>query len=160
MSQFDKQAVVYKLLTDAGVSFSLDSFDNRLKLQKAAYLLVAMGAPLDYHYNWYLRGPYSPSLAKDLFGIASHIESTRKQAEGLRFGRGGRQHIDALKNALRAKPRDYQTETIWFEALASVAYLKKRGADKPAIEKQLQEEKSLSAKMVSEAYRVIADLGL
>jgi uncharacterized protein YwgA len=42
-----------------------DSFDDRLKVQKAVFLLKHLGiSPFkDYDFNLYLRGPYSPILA-------------------------------------------------------------------------------------------------
>jgi uncharacterized protein YwgA len=50
--------------------FSLDSFQDRLKLQKTVYLLQAFGIFLGYNFNWYVYGPYSPGLASDAFGMA------------------------------------------------------------------------------------------
>lgn len=50
--------------------FSLDSFQDRLKLQKTVYLLQAFGIFLGYNFNWYLYGPYSPGLTRDAFDMA------------------------------------------------------------------------------------------
>jgi len=47
----------------------MGSFDNRLKYQKLIYLVQNSGLSLGYGYNWYVRGPYSPSLTQDLFEI-------------------------------------------------------------------------------------------
>lgn len=43
--------------------FSMDTFDDRLLLQKFIYLLQAHGIYLGYDYSWYLRGPYCSTLA-------------------------------------------------------------------------------------------------
>ena len=43
--------------------FSMDEFDDRLRLQKFIYLLQAHGIYLGYDYSWYLRGPYCTALA-------------------------------------------------------------------------------------------------
>lgn len=43
--------------------FSMDTFDDRLRLQKFVYLLQAHGVYLGYDYSWYLRGPYCSTLA-------------------------------------------------------------------------------------------------
>lgn len=48
-------------------AFSMDTFDDRLRLQKFIYLLQAHGIYLGYDYSWYLRGPYCSSLATDGF---------------------------------------------------------------------------------------------
>ena len=47
---------------------SLDGFDDRLKLQKLGYLAQSLGASGGFTFSWYLRGPYSSSLTKMLYG--------------------------------------------------------------------------------------------
>lgn len=158
MSQTVRRAVLYKLLRQAGLGFSVDSFANRLRLQKATYLLVAMGAPLDYHYNWYLRGPYSPSLANDLFAIAADKGEIQSEASGINFGRGARQKVDSLKSVLESRPNSFSDDVAWFEALASVAFLKRRGEDLNSIASQLGREKGFSVTMVTDAERALANL--
>ena len=46
---------------------SLDDFQNRLRLQKLAYLAREMGCNCGFAFDWYVRGPYSPSLTRALF---------------------------------------------------------------------------------------------
>ncbi len=55
-------------LKELGVSSDISGFDSRLILQKAVYLAEEAGINLGYPFNWYLRGPYSPALTRDLFG--------------------------------------------------------------------------------------------
>lgn len=45
--------------------FSMDTFDDRMRLQKFVYLLQAHGVYLGYDFSWYLRGPYCSSLTTD-----------------------------------------------------------------------------------------------
>ena len=52
-----------------GDRFTMDSFDGRLALQKAIYLLQACGAHMGYSFTWYLRGPYCPVLAAQGFEL-------------------------------------------------------------------------------------------
>lgn len=47
--------------------FSMNSFSDRLRLQKFIYLLQIHGVYLGYDFSWYLRGPYCSSLATDGF---------------------------------------------------------------------------------------------
>ncbi len=49
--------------------FSMDEFDDRLKLQKLVYLLQACGVYLGYDFSWYLRGPYCSLLAHNGFNL-------------------------------------------------------------------------------------------
>jgi hypothetical protein len=45
-------------------------FNARLILQKTVYLLEQFGLNIGYDFSWYLRGPYSPSLARDAYTVA------------------------------------------------------------------------------------------
>lgn len=68
----DRQQIGLGLvLRDAGIEVDMSEFDKRLVLQKTVYLLQEAGVHLGYPYRWYLRGPYSPALADDLFMFAS-----------------------------------------------------------------------------------------
>jgi len=46
------------------------SFRARLRVQKAVYLLQALGFPTGYRFSMYIRGPYSPELANDYMELA------------------------------------------------------------------------------------------
>ncbi len=46
---------------------SIDDFDSRLKLQKIGFLAQELGAHTGFAFNWYRRGPYSPSLTRMLY---------------------------------------------------------------------------------------------
>lgn len=47
----------------------VDTFEQRLRSQKTQYLAQAFGVSPNYSFSLYLRGPYSTSLAHDLFKI-------------------------------------------------------------------------------------------
>lgn len=52
-----------------GFEFDKDIFDDRLKLQKYIFIARFLGFSHDYTFNRYLRGPYSPGLAKDYYTL-------------------------------------------------------------------------------------------
>lgn len=54
----------------------LQSFDERLLLQKRVYLLGAAGVDLGYLHGWYIRGPYCPALARDAFACDREFRRT------------------------------------------------------------------------------------
>jgi len=59
-----------KALEDAGVyKFKIDSFEDRLRLQKIVYIAKYFDIDLGYTFNEYLRGPYSPELANDYYKL-------------------------------------------------------------------------------------------
>ena len=49
--------------------FTMQDFDDRLRLQKLIYLLQASGVYLGYDFSWYLRGPYCSQLAHNGFAL-------------------------------------------------------------------------------------------
>ncbi len=61
------QIALKLVLSELGMDPSMESFDDRLILQKTVYLIQQMGIPLGYHFSWYLRGPYSRDLTADAF---------------------------------------------------------------------------------------------
>jgi uncharacterized protein YwgA len=61
------------LLERRGVfSFDVDDFDSKVKLQKYVYLSNYFGSNLDYNFNLYIHGPYSPDLAKDYYYLSEN----------------------------------------------------------------------------------------
>ena len=62
-----RQIALRLVLNDLGMDPSMDSFDERLILQKTIYLLQQMGIHLGYRFSWYLRGLYSRELTADVF---------------------------------------------------------------------------------------------
>jgi len=62
--------ILLSILLDEFGGLRLDGFDDRLTLQKRIYLLQLFGVDLRYRYNWYVRGPYCPTLTEDAFELA------------------------------------------------------------------------------------------
>ena len=52
-----------------GVKFSMDEFDDRLRLQKFIYLLQTFDIYLGYDFSWYIRGPYCSTLSTCGFAL-------------------------------------------------------------------------------------------
>lgn len=58
----------------------VDTFQHRLKNQKVHYFAQLFRVSFFYPYNLYLRGPYSPGLANDLYLIKKNkIEATKEE---------------------------------------------------------------------------------
>jgi len=61
-----------------GVKPNMESFNDRKKMQKIAYLLpvfdIDVGLDID-SYGWYLHGPYNPKLTRALFEIVENPDS-------------------------------------------------------------------------------------
>lgn len=64
--------IALKLVTQyLDVPAHQSSFDDRLILQKAIYLVQQAGVDLNYRYTWYLRGPYCSDLTRDAYEMLS-----------------------------------------------------------------------------------------
>jgi len=55
--------VALKLLLDEFGGFSIESLDDRVRLQKAIYLIQLTGIDLGHRFTWNVCGPYSTELA-------------------------------------------------------------------------------------------------
>jgi uncharacterized protein YwgA len=75
-----------RLLVDlerrTGLEFDARSFESRLRIQKTAYFLKALGHPAVHSYGFgdYFYGPYSPTLARDYYALRKQglLEGARR----------------------------------------------------------------------------------
>jgi hypothetical protein len=72
--------ILNRLTDSTGKRFDALEFWARFRIQKSIYLLQAMGYPGPAHYRFslYLRGPYSPELAKDYYALEEWDRARRK----------------------------------------------------------------------------------
>ena len=152
-------AVLYALLEKCGVDYDLEDFGARLRIQKAIYLMKATGAKLPYDFNWYLRGPYSPDLARDLFAGAVRIAATREAAKTIKLDAKASEKLALIQAQLQVVPSGI-SRTHWFEALASAAFLRRHGKSDSAILAQLKREKGFGPILVQRALVSITTLGV
>jgi len=52
-----------------GVNPTMDTIQDRKRMQKLVYLFPKFGVDMKFDYNWHIYGPYSPPLAKSLYEI-------------------------------------------------------------------------------------------
>src|SRR5271157_3965026 len=120
----DRQQISLKLTLDAlGLPLRLDSFDDRMVLQKTIYLCQFAGVHLGYRYNWYHRGPYSPELTRDAFELEAKLATDFDETAGSRLDDASIQRlmkVMPLWSSRRAEERPR-----WLELLASVLFLKR-----------------------------------
>lgn len=107
-------------LKAAGIPVSTAKFDDRLIVQKTVYLLQQAGVELGYSFRWYLRGPYSPAAADDLFTLAS-TQHRLTELKEWKMDEASKQRIEKLKPLL--VPIHSKSVAWWVELLASVLFL-------------------------------------
>ncbi len=106
------------LLKRIGNYNKMESFDDRLILQKTVYLMQSFDLYVGYNFTWYIRGPYSPDLTKDGFGLRESWDAT---PEG-RF-KEEKDEENFKKFILFLGDKKYDAG--WLEILASIHFLKK-----------------------------------
>lgn len=111
-------------LTLAGVlkrvysSFSMESFNNRLKLQKFVYLLKAFGINLGYNFNFYIYGPYSTQLMIDGYQVTEFGRTPEVKFEP---------ELEEKFNKFKEFYKNHREDIEWLEIAASVHLLKQLG---------------------------------
>ena len=121
-----KGRILLKLVLDEiGLGeLGLDTFSSRLNLQKRVYLVQLTGLDLGYRYNWYLRGPYCPSLTRDAFSLKDELESAEKDHEGYKLSDSSLEKIGKTKEIWETPSGVSVDSPTWVELLASLHYLK------------------------------------
>ncbi|RYD02611.1 hypothetical protein N752_25115 [Desulforamulus aquiferis] len=128
-----------------GLNLSMDTFSNRLDLQKSFYLMQVFGVDLGFRFGWYLRGPYCSELTKTAFelkeeaDIISNIQGQLPQYVESR--------IENYRHWISSTKPEHISPIAWKELLGSLHYLKHiaylpNGKSKEAVCTELKERKS------------------
>ncbi len=160
----DRQQIGLKLTVDGlNLPFLINTFEDRLILQKAVYLAQATGVNLGYYYHWYLHGPYSPSLTRDEYAIATDISVGLDESQGWKLDD---ESTGRLKKMLNLVPKGEKTHIRRkLELLASVHFLiDRRQVSRVAISRITATlkrfKKDFSEEEVQNALRELIDYGL
>ena len=118
----NRQQIAVKLTVDGlNLPFKTDFFTDRLIMQKAVYLAQAAGINLGYFYQWYLHGPYSPSLTRDEYAIAADIGFGMDDSKGWKLDDQSSRRLGKIKDIFSEPDRDKLATKL--ELLASVHFL-------------------------------------
>lgn len=160
----DRQQIGLKLTVDGlNLPFQISTFEDRLILQKTVYLAQAAGVNLGYYYHWYLHGPYSPSLTRDEYAVATDISVGLDESEGWKLDD---ESSGLLKKLQKLVPKGEKTHIRRkLELLASVHFLiDRRQVSRVAtsrITATLKRfKKDFSEEEVQNALRELIDYGL
>ena len=108
-------------LENLGLSGDMESFSNRKRIQKIVYLLRQFGADLDFSYNWYIHGPYSPELTKVLFNPSDDNQGETRVSIT-------KSELQVINNARNFLGQDfYSVDSL--ELIVSLIYLLRNGAE-------------------------------
>ncbi len=96
------------------------SLNDRIKLQKLVYLAqVATGASV-YSFNPYIRGPYSPSLTRDLYSLLEpgQLSEAEERAASYKLNTGAMERLERVKGVVSDKSDT--PYVVWLELVASL----------------------------------------
>lgn len=159
----DRQQIGLNLAIDGlGLEFKIDTFEDRLILQKAIYLAQAGGVHLGYYYQWYLHGPYSPSLTRDEYAVAEALARGMDDSKSWKLDEPSQKRLQELRSII---PEDRSQRARNLELLASVHFLidreQVRGRNVDQITNTLnQYKKGVSRGEVQEALEELIGYGL
>ena len=94
------------------MEISKESFEDRLICQKKIYLLQSLGTDLGYTYNWYVRGPYSPSLTNYVYNNLEVLSSN--DFSGYSLSSSAENNIDMVNSLLEDKRADFGIAS-WYD---------------------------------------------
>lgn len=160
----ERRQIGLKLAMDRlGLDVKVESFDDRLILQKAIYLAQAAGANLGYYYRWYLRGPYCPAVAEDGFAIQAELSQGMDKAKAWAFDAASAAKLQRIRGMMNVTPREELAKKL--ELLASVHFLVERrqvsGKDPVEIARTLRRfDKLFTEQQVTAALREMASNGI
>ena len=118
----NRRQIGLKLVTDQlGQMVKVETFGDRLILQKTVYLVQAAGVHLGYFFRWYLRGPYCPDVADDGFAVALDAAGNQDESKGWTLDDTSCGRLAAIRSMLVGADRTHLANKL--ELLASVHYL-------------------------------------
>jgi len=93
---------------------------DRIMIQEKVYLLQQLGIDLGYQYNWYLKGPYSPTLTEYIYDNHDLLNSI--ETGGISLNKKVIDKIEGVNSLTIDKPKGID-EASWYELLASILYI-------------------------------------
>jgi uncharacterized protein YwgA len=160
----DRQQIGLRLTVKGlNLPFQINTFEDRLILQKAVYLAQTAGVNLGYYYHWYLYGPYSPSLTRDEYAIYTDISAGMDESEGWKLDDSSSQRLEEIRGIFVKPERDKLAKKL--ELLASVHFLITRKQVSQRITEEITSilrrfNKDFSEEEVQNALRELKDYGL
>src|SRR5688572_29318776 len=116
----DGNLIALKLFLDKlGEPTTIDTMDDRVRVQKSVYLGQVSGADLGYRYSWYIKGPYCSPLARDYYALDGALRSGDTDHAKRKLNDSLKQSLAKAKRLLEKPANISLSTTQWYELLAS-----------------------------------------
>lgn len=119
-----KLAVLKLFLDELGIESSIDTVDDRKRVQKAVYLGQIARVDLNYRFGWYLRGPYSPGLTKDYYALADAASAGEINTQEIALKPELSERLRKIRPLLNPPSEGALSQEDWLELLASLHFLR------------------------------------
>src|SRR5690348_9276510 len=114
----DGRLIVLQRFVEAlGEPADISSIDSRKRFQKAVYLGQLSGIDLGYRYSWYVQGPYSTSLTKDYYALASAVAGGERPHEEQKLKPAIVDKLQTMRSMLKIPAGAQLDEPSWYELL-------------------------------------------
>ena len=147
-------------------AYSINTFSDRLLLQKKIYLTQELNIDMGYNFSWYLKGPYCSALTSTIYEMIPEFSEN----EFLEYELTPEASVVLDKvNQLEFCAERSRTElevAEWYELLASIEYLKNKSSwlsdkGKEGVCLKLRQEKpQFSSQQFNLAWDVLVREGL
>ena len=157
----DQITVLQLVLNELGVASNISTRDERIAIQKLVCLTQEAGLQLGYGFNWYVRGPYSPSLTTDYYQIATTRETVETNATKFVLIQAAKDAVIKVAQIKVVPPAVALQEVLWLELVASIAFLirKYRYSIEAALEK-IQSTKPTLAPYFHVGHERLVEVGI
>lgn len=146
-----------KFYSELDVADDVGSIDQRLILQKVALLGQSFGVSLDYSYNWYVKGPYSPALTEDYYAMQGYSDDSIN----FEFNEDVKNRLNRLSKIIHKYDNENSGSIMpkWVEALASLVFLIKKSykTDEEALRVLETQKSHIDANMRQDALKVLRE---
>lgn len=140
--------VIVLLLGNEVLENYKEDYDSRLLIQKAVYMLQEFIGKELYNFSWYISGPYSSSLSRQITEeILDNIDEIQKEANNIELTKRGKEYIKKVQEFFEVDNTQLKqvnlTKADWYELLASMYYLFTRFgiSNQDDLEKSIKENK-------------------
>lgn len=158
----EARLIALKLVLDAlDIPNTIDTIDDRKRVQKAVYLGQLAGVKLGYRFGWYLKGPYSPDLTKDYYSLEEAIIMGDRDYERTILQQPLLDRLKQVRPLLDVPENVSLLQEDWLELVSSLHYLRKiSNQSKEEANRTLREQKPNLVKYVSQAEEKLKEVKL
>lgn len=158
----DSRLILLKLILDKlHIPASINTIDDRKRVQKAVYLGQRTGVDLGYRFGWYLRGPYSSDLARDYYALDEAIRDGETDHVGRQLIAQAAAKIATIADLMSPPQGVALEQEDWLELVASLDYLiRVQRCSTVQAKKTLVREKPRLVNYFEQAYQALKSVGL